>query len=140
MDILKIPYTTPSILVDSFCSTIKNTPIYNWLMWGRIAENPVITPSMQTQEVMPSAKNRYLNSVKVLKNAVIESTVTLEVGAEASYTFAAAKSLTLTDETVATVTLEDGVVNILGVVAGSTVITVKDSNNDTIATINVTIA
>lgn len=95
---------------------------------------------MQTQEVMPSAKNRYLNSVKVLKNAVIESTVTLEVGAEASYTFAAAKSLTLTDETVATVTLEDGVVNILGVVAGSTVITVKDSNNDTIATINVTIA
>jgi uncharacterized membrane protein len=95
---------------------------------------------MREQVIMPSAKNRYLNSVTIVKKTVVNSTITIEVGAEATYTFAEAKTLTNTSDNIATATLADGVLTILGVVAGSTTITLKDSNSDTVATIEVTVA
>lgn len=140
MDILRIPYITPLSYMSNFCTAMPNNSLYNWLIWGRIAENPVVTPTMREQVIMPSAKNRYLNSVTIVKNAVVNSTITIEVGAEATYTFAEAKTLTNTSDNIATATLADGVLTILGVVAGSTTITLKDSNNDTVATIEVTVA
>lgn len=140
MDILKIPYYTPMTLISHFCPTAYNSPLYNWLVWGRIAENPIITPSMRTQVVTPSGKNRYLDSVTVMKNAVMNSAITIAVGAEATYTIAEAATFTNTDDNVATATLTDGLLTVLGVVAGSTTITLKDSNNDTVAVISVTVA
>lgn len=41
------------------------SPIVEWLLHGKIAENPVVTPSTSVQIVTPSANNRYLQSVKV---------------------------------------------------------------------------
>ena len=95
---------------------------------------------MREQVVIPSSKSRYLNSVTVVKKAVVNSTITLEVGAEATYTFTEAETLTNTSDNVATATLADGTLTILGVVAGSTTITLKDSNQDTVATIVVTVS
>lgn len=140
MDILQFPYTTPMTLISNFCPTAYNSPLYNWLVWGKIPENPIITPTMREQVVIPSSKSRYLNSVTVVKKAVVNSTITLEVGAEATYTFTEAETLTNTSDNVATATLADGTLTILGVVAGSTTITLKDSNQDTVATIVVTVS
>ena len=41
------------------------SPVMMWLLNGKIAENPVVTPSTSVQIVTPSANNRYLESVKV---------------------------------------------------------------------------
>ena len=41
------------------------SPAIMWLLIGKIAENPVVTPSASVQVVTPSANNRYLESVKV---------------------------------------------------------------------------
>ena len=95
---------------------------------------------MRTQVVTPSGRNRYLDSVTVMKNAVMNSAITIAVGAEATYTIAEAATFTNTDDNVATATLTDGLLTVLGVVAGSTTITLKDSNNDTVAVIDVTVA
>lgn len=44
-------------------STIS--PAISWIAFGKIAENPVITPNSTVQVVVPSAANRYLESVTV---------------------------------------------------------------------------
>ena len=36
-----------------------------WLAFGKLAENPVVTPSTSVQVVRPSGANRYLESVTV---------------------------------------------------------------------------
>ena len=47
-------------------------PIFSLLTFGKLPENPVITPSASIQVVAPSAPNRYLQSVTV--NAVTTPT------------------------------------------------------------------
>lgn len=41
------------------------SPVFEWLLHGKIAENPVITPTDTQQIVRPSSVNRYLESVVV---------------------------------------------------------------------------
>lgn len=53
-----------------------NNPVFNWLTFGRIPENPVITPNGNTQVVYPSAKNRYIQSVTVKPVSTTPLTVT----------------------------------------------------------------
>jgi hypothetical protein len=40
-------------------------PITAWLTFGKLPENPVINPSSSTQVVIPSGRNKFLNSVIV---------------------------------------------------------------------------
>jgi hypothetical protein len=42
-----------------------NNPVFNWLTFGKIPENPIVTPTTAVQVVTPSAINRYLQSVTV---------------------------------------------------------------------------
>jgi hypothetical protein len=51
------------ILGSNFCGNIN--PIVRWLAFGKLPENPVITPSTSTQVVLPSAENRFLQTVTV---------------------------------------------------------------------------
>lgn len=46
--------------VRPFCN-----PLYNWLAFGKLPENPIITPTDSRQFVQASAPNRYLESVTI---------------------------------------------------------------------------
>lgn len=48
--------------------TSSASPLATWLAFGKIAENPVVTPTTSVQVIRPSGANRYLQSVTV--NAV----------------------------------------------------------------------
>jgi hypothetical protein len=50
------------ILGRNLCNV---TPINRWLVFGKLPENPVITPSTSVQVVSPSAENRFLETVTV---------------------------------------------------------------------------
>jgi hypothetical protein len=58
---------TPFLLTKLTTSWLCPNPcqIMNYLTFGQIAENPVITPSSSVQVVRASAPNRFLNSVTV---------------------------------------------------------------------------
>jgi hypothetical protein len=40
-------------------------PVFAMLTFGKLPENPVVTPSASVQVITPSAPNRYLQSVTV---------------------------------------------------------------------------
>jgi hypothetical protein len=58
----------------SFCQPIvaNISPAMTWIAFGKIPENPVITPNTTVQVVRPSSINRYLQTVTV--NAVAANT------------------------------------------------------------------
>lgn len=64
MDILQFPFITPYTYALSFTKGC-GSPLQQWLVYGKIAENPVVTPSTTVQVVRPSGANRYLQSVTV---------------------------------------------------------------------------
>ena len=52
----------------SFAASICNrcqTSLSNWFLYGKLPENPVVTPSTSVQVITPSNINRYLQSVTV---------------------------------------------------------------------------
>jgi hypothetical protein len=67
----------PSFNAFGFCRTVifndfGNTGydfgtrgLIDWLVFGKIGENPVVTPTSSTQVITPTAVNRYLESVTV---------------------------------------------------------------------------
>jgi hypothetical protein len=52
-----------SIISPAF-SAVTN-PVFGWITFGKIAENPVVTPTSAVQVIRASADNRYLQSVTV---------------------------------------------------------------------------
>ena len=56
--------------------TSCGNPVFEWLLRGRLPETPVVTPSSSTQTVIPSAKNKYLQSVVVTPVETTSLTVT----------------------------------------------------------------
>ena len=50
---------------SNFCNRNYSTGLSNWLLYGKLPENPVVTPSTSVQVIFPSSVNRYLNSVTV---------------------------------------------------------------------------
>lgn len=62
-DVIQYKFLTPFTYMSMFIG--NNFPLTNWLVFGKIAENPVVTPSTSVQVVRPSGVNRYLASVTV---------------------------------------------------------------------------
>jgi hypothetical protein len=54
--------TYGSLLRNNLCTI---SPLFSYFAFGKIAENPVVTPNTTTQVVHPSAENRFLQSVTV---------------------------------------------------------------------------
>ena len=50
------------ILGNCLCNV---NPITKWLAFGKLPENPIITPNSSTQVVTASAENKFLQSVTV---------------------------------------------------------------------------
>ena len=65
MNILQFPFITPYVYATNFFGTGYRTPLQQWLLFGKIAENPVVTPTTTVQVIRPSAVNRYLETVTV---------------------------------------------------------------------------
>jgi hypothetical protein len=42
-----------------------NNTVFNYFAFGKLSENPVVTPSTSVQVITPSALNKYLQSVTV---------------------------------------------------------------------------
>lgn len=63
MDILQYPFITPYSYVSMYTRNLS--PLGNWLVFGKLPENPVVTPTTSVQVIRPSAVNRYLESVTV---------------------------------------------------------------------------
>lgn len=62
-NVIQYRFLTPFNYASMFIQ--YNSPLVAWLVFGKIAENPVITPSTSIQVVRPSGANRYLESVTV---------------------------------------------------------------------------
>lgn len=62
-NVIQYRFLTPFNYASMFIQ--YNSPLATWLVFGKIAENPVITPSTNVQVVRPSGANRYLESVTV---------------------------------------------------------------------------
>lgn len=140
IDVLNVRSFTSEDYALSFCTEVRDNVVQNWLLFGQLPENPVATPTAEIIHITPSAKNRYLQSVTMLAVPALVSAATIAVGATATYTLNQAKYVEVSDTTVATVTLTDEVLSITGVAAGSTIITIKNANKDTIATITITVS
>lgn len=63
MDILQYPFITPYSYVSMY--TKRLSPLGNWLAFGKLPENPIVTLSTSVQVIRPSGANRYLESVTV---------------------------------------------------------------------------
>lgn len=74
----KYPYFTPLSLAEYTINPVLEScgnPVFNWLAFGKLPENPIVTPSNNTQYIQPSAKNRYLQSVTI--NPVVTTSLTV---------------------------------------------------------------
>ena len=51
----------------SFCQPIVSciSPAMAWIAFGKLPENPIITPNTTTQVIRPTSVNRYLQTVTV---------------------------------------------------------------------------
>jgi hypothetical protein len=54
----------------NYCTVLMNTfttlnPVTRWLAFGKLPENPIVTPTSSVQLILPSAENKFLNSVTV---------------------------------------------------------------------------
>jgi hypothetical protein len=54
--------TFGTLLRSNLCGI---SPLMGWFAFGKLPENPVVTPSTVTQVIIPSAENRFLQSVTV---------------------------------------------------------------------------
>lgn len=62
-DVIQYRFMMPYDYVAMFVTSA--TPLATWLAFGKIAENPVVTPTTSVQVIRPSGANRYLQSVTV---------------------------------------------------------------------------
>jgi hypothetical protein len=60
---LNFPCITYGVLLRNNSCTLN--PVVSWLAFGKLPENPVVTPSSTVQVITPSAENKFLQSVTV---------------------------------------------------------------------------
>lgn len=62
-DILQYRFVTPYSYAASFIN--ESSPLTAWLVFGKLAENPIVEATTYDQVITPSGENRYLESVTV---------------------------------------------------------------------------
>lgn len=62
-DILQYRFITPYNYATSFINNAS--PLTAWLVYGKLAENPIVEAATYDQVITPSGENRYLESVTV---------------------------------------------------------------------------
>ena len=139
--ILEYQFITPYRICLDYVRCMGEYPVvFEWLLNGKIAENPVVEPSNSSQVVEPSGKNRYLQSVTV--SAYSPAVYTVSVAVAGTSTFAITDAVTAVSDVAATATatVASGNVTVTGVAAGTTAVRVYDSSSTLIGIIVVTVA
>lgn len=138
--ILEYPFMTPYSVCIGYIDSMSEIPlIMKRMLNGKIAENPVVTPSSDAQIVEPSGVNRYLQSVVV--SGVVPVTKIISISGTNSYTTAVAQANSVVSETtsIATATITNSVITITGVAAGTTTVRCYDSTENLVGLIVVTV-
>ena len=141
--VLQFPTFTQYEQTVSICDRsgyISRSPIFAWMMYGKLPETTTVVPSRVDQSIIPSAKNRYLEEVIVKGIAEVTQDVTLAVGATLTITSIGVGSVTSSNTSITTGIYADNLITITAVAAGSAVIKVFDTANDLMYTINVTVS
>ncbi len=108
-------------------STLNSSPVYRWLLTGKIPESPTITPTNVTQVITPSGVNRTLQTVTVKGKFPATYQVTVEVGKTASVGLDGAATATPETVATATATVANDIVTVTGVAAGITTVRIYDA-------------
>lgn len=141
--VLQYPSFTAFDLVMNTCDrdgTIKNSQLYNWMMFGKLPESINVTPSYAQQFLTANGANRYIEDVEVNPIPPTTGSVTLAANAVLTLATKQAASATSSNTAYATVSVANEVITITGVAAGTATITVKNKDNDTMYTITVTVS
>lgn len=71
-------FNIEALVREIVCPSIAScgNPVFNWMLCGRLPETQTITPSDTTQVIIPTAKNKYLESVVVKPVEATPLTVT----------------------------------------------------------------
>lgn len=64
--VLQYPYLDAFGLTEAFTSRNSDNAITQYLTFGKVAERPIVSPSIFPQVITPSAKNKFLYDVTVL--------------------------------------------------------------------------
>lgn len=139
MDILQYQFITPYSICYDFICTRLTSPLPQWYLNGKLAENPVVEPSTDTQVILPTARNRYLESVTVLKTLAVYET-SVAVGGTVSYQIDNAATAQSETTATATVAVSNNIVTVTGVAAGTTTVRVYDATSTLVGLIIVTVA
>lgn len=136
-DILEYPFITPYYYATKY---VKNSSmLVRWLLNGRLAENPVVVPKNYEQVIIPSAQNRYLQSVTITNKFPRVYTAEVAVGSTVTTAVPGASIVTSDADTIATATVSGEVVTTTGVAEGTTVIRVYNGSDILVGLIVVTV-
>lgn len=120
-------------------SALNSSPVYCWLLAGKIPESPIITPTNVTQVITPSGVNRTLQTVTVKGKFPATYQVTIEVGKVASVGLDGAATATPETATTATATVANDIVTVTGVAAGITTVRIYNAAGTLIGVIITTV-
>jgi hypothetical protein len=141
-DILQYPtYKTFTCEVDNRqVASVPQNIVTSWMLYGKLPQTVFFNPTYRDYTVIADGANRYLSSVTVSAIPTTKMTVSLAAGATLTIGNAQAVNGVSIDEGIATVSIASKTITITGVAAGTTSVTVSDTNNDLIYTIDVTVA
>lgn len=120
-------------------SALNSSPVYRWLMAGKVPESPIVTPTNVTQVITPSGANRALQTVTVKGKFPATYQVVVEVGQTASVGLDGAATATPETVATATATVANNIVTITGVAAGITTVRVYNAAGTLIGVVITTV-
>ena len=120
-------------------SALNSSPVYCWLLAGKIPESPTITPTNVAQVITPSGANRTLQTVTVKGKFPATYQVTVEVGKTASVGLDGAATATPETATTATATVANNIVAVTGVAAGITTVRIYNAAGTLIGVVITTV-
>jgi hypothetical protein len=141
--ILQYPFITGSSFTVNNCAcsnVITTSPVYNWILFGKVAESGYAVPAYRPVVTSASSKNRYLTDV--VTAAIPASSMTAELAVNGIITFTVPQSVNVvsSDTAVATATILNGTTTITGVAAGTATVTISDDQGAVVSTIVITVA
>jgi hypothetical protein len=141
--VLQYPFITGSSFTINNCNCsniVTSSPVYNWILFGKIPESGYAVPTYRSIITTASGKNRYLSDVVTAPIQPSSMTVELAVNGIITFTIPQSANVVSSDTAVATATILNGTTTITGAAAGTTTVTISDEKGATISTLVITVA
>lgn len=141
--ILQYPLISGPYFTINKCAAsdvVRSSVVYNWILFGKIAESGYAVPKYEAVFTTPSGKNRYLTDVVTAPIPASSMTAELAVAGVITFTVPLSATVVSSDPAVATATITNGTTTITGVAAGTATVTISDERGTTVSTVVVTIA